>query len=431
MKFNHKTHVGALKEKGCNVCHPADKEGNLAYTYPKIRNEKNKESLMNSYHDDCIGCHNKIADAGKKTGPVTCGECHIRENRQQAQKKVRWLDAGFDYYSHNLHVEFSDGDCGICHHTGDMSSCRDCHSDKDEDESSSFRNAAHSSCINCHLEYEAGPSSCKGCHSETKRTAAEMAYVSRPEIGQPDKTLITIKEAKMKGVPFSHEIHQGHTRSCRNCHHKTMSSCKTCHTLKGTAEGGRITLAFAYHEVSSERSCIGCHESKKLDAACSGCHHLRESGLIEESCLVCHSGPSDEACAVSMLGFPDDLLPESLPEVIELSGLEKDYMPANFPHYAHIEKLTDISNNDTLAKRFHSNQMTVCLGCHHNSPMEAKIPIPPCITCHTPRMESQKNIPTLSSAYHRQCIGCHKEMGTKPTDCTGCHAQKLSSQSEK
>ena len=149
-----------------------------------------------------------------------------------------------------------------------------------------------------------------------------------------------------------------------------------------------------------------------------------KSELTEKSCLVCHSGGLDKASQLRMIGDPDDLLPENLPGVMEISVLENDYMPAKFPHYAHIKKLTDISNENKLARYFHFNTMTICLGCHHYSPLEAKKPIPPCITCHTPKAEPKKHTPTLSGAYHRQCLGCHKEMEAGPTDCTGCHAEK-------
>jgi len=424
VKFYHGKHAEALKQKGCSVCHSADQEGDLVYVYPKIRNEARKKTLMNSYHDDCIGCHNKTTNEGKKTGPVTCGECHIWDNQQQSQKKAPWPDAGFDYYLHHLHSDAAGGDCGVCHHTGDMTSCRDCHGEKDVNEILSFREAAHSSCIKCHMEYEAGPSSCSGCHSEAKRTIAEMANTPHPDIGQPEKMLITVQDAKMKGVPFDHEPHQGYTHSCRTCHHKTMSSCKTCHTLKGSAEGRGTTLAFAFHEASSERSCVGCHNTKKSEALCAGCHHLMKTGFTETSCLVCHSGALDEASQFRMPGDPDDLLPENLPEVIKISVLEKDYMPAEFSHYTHIKKLTGISNENNLARYFHSSTMTICLGCHHYSQIEEKKLVPPCITCHASKTEPKNNTPTLLSAYHRQCLGCHKKMEIEPTDCTGCHVEK-------
>ena len=164
VQFYHGKHADALKQKGCNVCHPADQEGNLVYTYPKVRDKKSKKSLMNSYHDDCIGCHKKLAKEGKKTGPVTCGECHVRENTEKAREEAPWPDAGFDYYLHHVHADAAGGDCGVCHHTGDMTSCRDCHGEKEGGDVLSFRKAAHLSCIKCHREYEATKTD--GCRAD-------------------------------------------------------------------------------------------------------------------------------------------------------------------------------------------------------------------------------------------------------------------------
>jgi hypothetical protein len=151
-----------------------------------------------------------------------------------------------------------------------------------------------------------------------------------------------------------------------------------------------------------------------------------QSGLPEGSCLVCHSGPREESCGQPLLEGPASLLPDDTPEIIEISVLEKDYMAARFPHYAHIQMLTDISNKDTLARAFHADALTMCRGCHHYSPVEKKSPVPACITCHTPKAEPKGNVPTLASAYHRQCLGCHKQMQTQPTDCSGCHLEKPS-----
>ncbi|RLA92100.1 MAG: hypothetical protein DRG25_06830, partial [Deltaproteobacteria bacterium] len=424
VQFNHDKHVEALKQKGCSACHPKDQQGNVVYIYPRVRNEKTKKSLMNSYHHDCIGCHSKLANEGKKTGPVTCGECHAWENTQKAEKVV-WPDAGFDYYLHNLHADAAGGDCGICHHTGDMTSCRNCHGKKDGDETLSFRKAAHISCIQCHLEYEAGPSSCKGCHSGLKRTIAELADIPHPDVGQPEKVLLTIKDARMNKVPFNHKSHEGCTSSCRDCHHESLESCKNCHTLRGDSKGDWITLANAYHEKSSDRSCIGCHETKKSEALCAGCHSFRPGGMVEEACIVCHRGSFGEACDVSRLEAPDELLPEDMGKVIEISILEKEYLAVKFPHYLHIKKLTEVSNENKLSRCFHYNSMTVCMGCHHLSPMKPKAPVPSCSECHSVRKDSKNKGLSLLGAYHRQCLGCHKEMKTGPTGCNECHAQKV------
>ncbi|MDY7030381.1 MAG: cytochrome c3 family protein [Thermodesulfobacteriota bacterium] len=111
--------------------------------------------------------------------------------------------------------------------------------------------------------------------------------------------------------------------------------------------------------------------------------------------------------------------------------LEKDYEPAKFPHADIVKKLTDISNNNKLSRHFHRDPMTVCTGCHHYSPIESTGQFPRCSTCHTQSTEHRGgDAPGLLGAYHRQCLGCHKEMKIKPLDCTGCHAEKTRVQAE-
>ncbi|MBN2041111.1 MAG: cytochrome c3 family protein [Spirochaetes bacterium] len=39
---------------------------------------KSQSDLRQAYHKQCIACHDKYAKAGKKAGPGTCGECHVK-----------------------------------------------------------------------------------------------------------------------------------------------------------------------------------------------------------------------------------------------------------------------------------------------------------------------------------------------------------------
>jgi ribosomal protein L40E len=154
-----------------------------------------------------------------------------------------------------------------------------------------------------------------------------------------------------------------------------------------------------------------------------------KSGLNGASCLLCHSGLLDETKVALKLGSPDELLPEKLSKEMKIEAISKDYMPAKFPHLKIIENLTDISNKNKLARHFHSDQTTICLGCHHKSPVEAKKPLPLCRTCHSNRMMPYgTGTPGLLGVYHRRCLGCHKEMKREPTKCTGCHAEKVAVQ---
>jgi hypothetical protein len=51
--------------KPCSECHKLEKVGKTP-------------GLRAAFHDNCIGCHRSMKKVGKKSGPVTCGECHVR-----------------------------------------------------------------------------------------------------------------------------------------------------------------------------------------------------------------------------------------------------------------------------------------------------------------------------------------------------------------
>ncbi len=420
--FRHDKHAEALKEKGCTVCHQASDEEVMIYRYPAEVKGDSRNAYRAAYHKECIGCHRNRDIVGIANPPATCGECHVRK---ELITKVVWPDGGFDYYSHNVHAEIADN-CELCHHTGDMASCRDCHRQGEDSEANAFKEAAHSSCIHCHLEYEAGPLSCGGCHSETKRwTAEDIADASRPDIGQPDQVIIAADRASMSGVAFNHERHEGYTTACRTCHHNSTNTCGSCHNIAGAEKGAMVNLAFAYHEGGSERSCVGCHAKQKTASECAGCHHSMKSGLNDNSCRNCHSGsvPLPFSTGLSAVS----VLPKNLPAEIAIDKIQVEqdkYLPVRFSHQAHVRKLTAVSNQNSLARYFHSDSMTVCAGCHHHSPLEPQRAVPPCSTCHRLSLEPRNQVPTLYGAYHQQCLGCHDNMSAGTTTCTGCHQER-------
>ena len=50
----------------CSQCHTSEKEGR-------------RPALKEAFHRNCTGCHSTLIKAGSKSGPATCGECHVRE----------------------------------------------------------------------------------------------------------------------------------------------------------------------------------------------------------------------------------------------------------------------------------------------------------------------------------------------------------------
>jgi hypothetical protein len=308
--------------------------------------------------------------------------------------------------------------------------------DVDENNSFTERRTAHARCINCHLQRKAqaaaaGPVECGECHSGAQRTVEELAGAARPKCDQKDMMLIRLDEgARAKAVAFDHQSHVAASRSCQECHHKTLRPCIDCHTVQGSEKGAWITLAEAHHKVSSPLSCVGCHEAEKSKPDCAGCHQFLPRGLVQDGCSGCHSGSLDGLQKPAKLPPPETLIPENVHDKFEIGRIKEAYEPAGMPHLAIARKLTEISNRSTLASYFHRERMTVCAGCHHLGPLEAKASLPSCATCHTARREPGSGTPTLLGAHHQRCLGCHHRMDpggrAMPQTCTGCHAEKSS-----
>jgi hypothetical protein len=488
--FNHDKHTAALQIEGCQACHPTGDKGIQLFTFPKVRDERSAKRLMNSFHDACIGCHRQRVAEKKKAGPLTCGECHrvpketrrkeyapvtppyydvLRDTyhkdclachretdkhakeakpldwqslyvKEQQRQKIAWPKTAFDYVVHAKHEKELDKKCDPCHYISPERRAklaepkpRDWVLDVDPEKRLTERNAAHLHCLDCHLKRKAekkkgGPLTCVGCHTEKPRPAQEVAAAARTQCEQKEKMLIELKkDARTKAVPFNHKTHEANSRSCQECHHLTARPCGDCHTLTGSKDGGGITLSEAHHSMKSTWSCLGCHEVVKKKPNCAGCHDRMERGMVKCACNSCHTGTLTSIETVHKLPAPGDLIATDTKEKIEIAGLKKEYKASEMPHLAIAQKLTDISNQSTLASWFHRDPVTVCAGCHHRAPLEKNAKPPGCVTCHTARPPTDAAVPSLLGAYHQQCLGCHKQMiqteKKLPQNCTGCHAQ--------
>lgn len=497
VKFFHDKHTKALedKEEGCELCHMKNIDKVYDFTYPAKKDDATKAAFTNSFHDECIGCHSKMNEDDKKTGPLTCGECHIIDEdfhnkdylpimpeyyeplrdthhknciacHQDPAKEA--VDAGgldwksfyvkkraiieaeipevnFDYFLHDKHEKALEEKCELCHYLSDDRKnelkneekepvCKDWLKEIPEDQSYRNKEYAHATCINCHLDKkdkneDAGPVNCNECHLETQRSVEDMAEIKRSECEQEEKILIKIEEdARMKEVAFNHQSHQKVTRSCQECHHDTIQACGVCHTSEGSEKGDGITLAESYHSESSTWACIGCHENEKKKPECAGCHHLMDTGLVKSACGTCHNGSIEELDRKNKQPELDLIFPDDIKQDMEIDIIMDEYELSKFPHDKIIKKLAEISDNSTLAGYFHTDNMTLCAGCHHLTPMTEKETVPQCRICHTVRKKPTGSIPALLGAYHLQCLGCHKEMGGNeedmPQDCDGCHEEK-------
>ncbi len=461
--FNHDAHTGALDAKkpaDCKACHTLEVKDPLTvttekvtvYTYPKgVGEEIDTDALMEAYHAQCVACHAKRTAEGKKSGPRIglCGQCHVR---RPAAQKVEWQAPSiFNYVQHAKHVKATDKKCETCHHIYDEktkkliykknteNACSACHKDEREKNVRSLRKVAHAQCITCHMDLIAkgenkhGPVKCDGCHQKPKElTQQQIATTPRLDRGQKDVINITLKDdktARMKTVAFNHKIHERQGQFCTSCHHYSLEKCSNCHTVQPNfKKGGGVTYERAFHRMTSDKSCVGCHDVAKQEPKCKGCHQWKYAELKKESCSVCHTGPLPEGEMRSVPPLPLVFDKEKVPADLKIKVLEKQFKPAAFPHQKIVKKLTEISNKSELARVFHAvDQQTLCAGCHHNVQLASAKKVPECRSCHgRPFSPADPGMLGTLAAYHQQCMGCHQAMNQKPMplECAKCHPNK-------
>jgi c(7)-type cytochrome triheme protein len=63
----------------CSSCHKEKPGFRFA---PDL--DPTKRNLQQAFHRQCIGCHRQLQQEGKKSGPVTCGQCHPWKKPPQA-----------------------------------------------------------------------------------------------------------------------------------------------------------------------------------------------------------------------------------------------------------------------------------------------------------------------------------------------------------
>lgn len=371
----------------------------------------------------------------------------------------------------------ANSNCHLCHHSYDEktkklyytkdteNSCGACHKSKDEKNVRSLRNVVHAACIGCHTKANEGlkknvqvvslagpkdlaPIECKGCHKDRKAPkASEIAQRPRLMRGQKDFMALSYKEpgannapaaskARMKSVYFNHKSHEPRAQFCNSCHHHSLEACGNCHTMSGDRKkGGGVSYERAFHTVTSQKACIGCHEGAKSVSKCAGCHSsMPNRWLSESTCAVCHTGQI-EGKPTEQPDLPLTFDKERVPEKILIKTLEKEFKPAEFAHAKIVTNLTKVSNQSSLAKAFHATkgENAICAGCHHRTePSAAQTKkVPACISCHTRSFDpSDLGRPGILAAYHRQCMGCHEAMNQKPLslECAKCHQPKDNAQ---
>jgi hypothetical protein len=467
VEFDHASHAAALEKEGCGSCHQAEADGALVFRLERPAAREDREALMNSYHDTCMGCHKQRSTRHLRAGPVTCGDCHAERAAGRSARDVM----RFDYSLHGRHSKAFADKCENCHHVfneekkaleykkGAESACADCHGEKDEGKTLSLANASHQDCVNCHLKRaregeKSGPQACVGCHDASKKQKIEkLAEIPRIERNQPKTVRIDTEGGKFSTVAFDHTAHEPLTASCSTCHHRTLEACEKCHTLRGSEKSKGVTSEVAYHAVHSEHSCVGCHELHTQDTGCAGCHQKLEPPPAESACSTCHNGPGSppetrspmpEQVAMSEAGSaapppaemsqtpasappvftdvqqaPLPVYTDDFPERVTVGGIAREYKPSILPHGKIVSALDRSVRESKLARRFHGRTEVLCSGCHHQTPVGVRPPA--CGSCHADKGHPTVDKPALKVAYHVQCVECHQTMGIDKQGCTDCH----------
>lgn len=443
VEFNHEVHATAYEAEGCDTCHARDDQQRLRPGLAAAAGIDHRDGLITAYHDACITCHEQRSASSLSSGPVACGECHVkRPPAVSARAPMAW-----DYSLHARHVQAETDRCESCHHVWDEAAqrlryekgaeeaCRNCHGELDVERNLSLANASHTSCISCHLERAAGdrasgPFRCRGCHDlEFSAGYKQLEEIPRLLRGQPDVAWVHHADARFAAVAFDHQAHEPQAGFCADCHHHSLQACDSCHTLGGTPDGEGVTLQQSHHDPGSPRSCVGCHAAATAEASCAGCHAVLGSPPAESTCAVCHAGPVTAdgvlAAAPELAKRALDSLPETseeFPETVVIDWLADEYQASVLPHAKIVRALDGSVRDSALAARFHGDTATLCSGCHHHSPTGLRPPA--CRSCHPKTADPVNDRPGLKVAYHRQCVGCHLEMGVKQQGCTDCHEMK-------
>ena len=471
--FMHSLHSKTAENK-CAECH-TQKNDTFVFKFKRT----DAPATMELYHNNCIGCHIETKDKGEKTGPLAseCRSCHGAD-KDATDKDLSWTKIDFDKSLHFIHetsksikskISSESDNCSSCHHKynnkteqtyydkGEEESCTYCHKDNKKDDVRSLQDASHDSCVACHTSLKnknitAGPVTCIGCHDISEQTKIKTAKnITRLKRNQPDATLITglVSEGEkpryfMNPVAFNHKLHESTTNDCKTCHHNSLKKCNGCHTPKGKEDGQFIRLEQIMHDKDSNRSCIGCHTKFTKQSDCAACHDIMPKQKINDnSCITCHNTDTNKVItdtdeqkiltekvvakqvnSYSPENFPmiDD---EKIPEKVIIGDLANEYKPSEFPHRKVIKAISKRIDKNNMAKVFHKDQQTLCMGCHHNSPKSLEPP--KCASCHGKDTDINNGKPHLKGAYHGQCITCHQKMDVKevlPTDCNKCHTKR-------
>jgi hypothetical protein len=181
-------------------------------------------------------------------------------------------------FGHELHESIV-GDCTVCHHRSSTLTqpCKECHSTPfapDNYRKPGINGVYHLRCISCHLENEAGPTECTGCHSK--------AIVPPLSIPHPLTRAGDCLSCHGGAVPEAPGLPADHNNGV------TSGLCTLCH--KPMVQEAALAIKAMPHAVAGLESCLLCHGEGIGEAARVPADH---AGRTNETCQLCHSTAED------------------------------------------------------------------------------------------------------------------------------------------
>jgi len=384
VEFDHERHAERAE---CEACHERRAEGDerLVWLFRRPEPGGDREALVDLYHG-CQDCH-----AERGAGPRVCAGCHTART-EAVPSRVR---PRFSASLHRRHLLANGGECGPCHGPAEQG------------RPLLLREAPHDGCVGCHRERggrgqdeATGPVRCAGCHEAAAlATIARLADVPRLLDGQPDRLLIHPEGARAPAVRFDHAGHEASGLFCTTCHEQRTA-------------GARVP----------ERTCTDCHRQRAQAGDCAGCHDPHAGRPRGGTCRICHTGPpqaqTDEP-ASRPAAPPLPPVSDDFPAEVVLDSLPGAYGPSRLPHAAIVRRLDAAVRGSRLATAFHG-EGALCAGCHHRTPAGTRPP--GCGACHQQAAAPTADRPGLKTAYHRQCLGCHRRLQLA-AGCQDCHEE--------
>jgi len=202
-------------------------------------------------------------------------------------------------------------------------------------------------------------------------------------------------------VVFSHLVHNREYKiPCAGCHHNESSehapyiSCGSCHPVTFDKKYTQEHISF----FPDRNTCIQCHHKEFFEAGfehsnhenyaddCTDCHHEPDIEPEPQACISCH-------------------LTDGSGDMPNLRDATHDCCKK--------------CHEDIFDKGFNG-----CSDCHAKKDMKKyEGTYSSCRKCHQDK-KIKHFIPARTDAFHKQCLGCHKELQKGPfgeNSCNKCH----------